>query len=370
MQNVIFPLKKYEQAKNSLDSALLLLGGLDETDILLYNKKLKAELLYLCDKKDEALSAYREYILLKDSVVDVEKNRQLISEQVVYEVQEKVEQIERQAKILEEEEKILKRRTYEKNGFLIGVITLSIIIIVSLTALKTANKQRKELLVKNKEISLKNTIIEHALSEKDNLIKEVHHRVKNNLQIISSLLNLQISKIHNNEAKEILEDCRQRIVSIALTHQFLFKTDSMITIEMSGYLTSLVNEVKRIYANKSNAIVVETNFENVKLGVDFALPVGLIVNELLSNAFKHAFVENKGQVFISFNTIENNTYKLLVSDNGKGIPKKIMENKEYNLGLELVEVLASQLFASITTNVTEGTSFSFVFTTDNNQLNA
>lgn len=164
--------------------------------------------------------------------------------------------------------------------------------------------------------------IKASLAEKEALLKEIHHRVKNNLQIISSLLNLQAEYLQDNQAIEIFKDSQNRIESMALIHEKLYQSKDLAKIEISGYIQDLVTNLFSSYQVNSDAITLNINIEDILLSIDTAIPCGLIINELVTNSLKHAFPSNKtGEIRIDLCSSPNNKFLLIVSDNGIGFKK-------------------------------------------------
>ena len=204
-----------------------------------------------------------------------------------------------------------------------------------------------------------------SLKEKEVLLKEIHHRVKNNLQIISSLLRLQSGYIKDKQALEIFQDSQNRVRAMALIHENLYQTNDLAKIEFSEYIRKLKINLIRCY--NSNNININANIEEVYLKIDTAIPCALIINELVSNSMKHAFINNdEGEVYVEFITLQKGKYSLSVSDNGVGVRENIDSLKKQSLGLKLVWNLVEQLEGTIIYNSKLGASFRITFI-DNNQ---
>ncbi|HEX9508116.1 MAG TPA: histidine kinase dimerization/phosphoacceptor domain -containing protein [Myxococcales bacterium] len=201
-----------------------------------------------------------------------------------------------------------------------------------------------------------------ALKEKEVLLKEVHHRVKNNLQVISSLLNLQARHIEDGKALEMFKESQNRVRSIALIHEKLYQSKDLTHVGASGYLKNLVSNLLATYGVRSNAVALSVEPNDILLGVDLAIPLGLIVNELISNALKHAFVEGKrGEVRVDLQCQDHRNHLLCVSDNGRGFPRELDFRKAPSLGLQLVCTLTEQLGGSIELSRDQGTTFRVAF---------
>ncbi|MEB3216343.1 MAG: histidine kinase dimerization/phosphoacceptor domain -containing protein [Nostocales cyanobacterium 94392] len=201
-----------------------------------------------------------------------------------------------------------------------------------------------------------------SLKEKEVLLKEIHHRVKNNLQIISSLLRLQSGYIKDKQALEVFQDSQNRIRAMALIHENLYQVNNLAEIEFSEYIRKLTNNLISFYAIH-NKIKINTNIEKGFLKIDTAIPCALIINELISNSIKHAFKNSdEGEIYVEFIALQENKYSLSVSDNGIGVQESIDSLKKQSLGLELVWNLVEQLEGTIVYNCKFGTSFRITFT--------
>lgn len=201
-----------------------------------------------------------------------------------------------------------------------------------------------------------------SLVEKEVLIREIHHRVKNNLQIISSLLHIQAGKISNKELAAMFTDCQNRVKSIALIHEKLYQTNSFTRVDFGSYTRNLVYYLFRMFNVKSDKVSLRMNAENVFLPMDTAIPCGLIINELVTNSLKHAFNGDK-QYEISIEIVyqSNNKFTLTVKDNGSGIPETVNFQKALTVGFNLINNLVKQLGGILEINSTEGTEFKITF---------
>jgi PAS domain S-box-containing protein len=205
--------------------------------------------------------------------------------------------------------------------------------------------------------------LEKSLTEKVILIKEVHHRVKNNLQIISSLLNLQATSKLNKSVEEILKDSQSRIYSIALLHEKLYNSEDFSNIDHKEYLRSLINNLLVTFRGVSGRISIFYDIADIKLNINTLLLLGMIISELISNSLKHAYPEGtEGEIKIALKTdVNKKIISLEVADNGIGLPENIQPKKQDTLGLMLVHSLGDQLGADINISNNGGTKFSFIF---------
>ncbi len=218
--------------------------------------------------------------------------------------------------------------------------------------------------IKNQRVIAKqNFIIESQLTEKDSLLKEIHHRVKNNLQMVSSLLSLQTKNTKSKSAIMALEEGKSRVKAMALIHQKLYQNDDLSVIEMQGYIESLVNSVQSVFKKGGHNITITIDAEAVELDIDRAIPFGLILNELVSNSFKYAFPDNDddGKIYIHLRNTETGGF-FEYTDNGIGLPEDTDERTKSSMGIRLMNRLVNQLQSTLNIDkTTEGVRFWFNF---------
>ncbi|MDD5141999.1 response regulator [Methanoregula sp.] len=201
-----------------------------------------------------------------------------------------------------------------------------------------------------------------SLLEKETLLKEIHHRVKNNMQVISSLLNLQIRLMKDEKSREALLESQNRVMSIALVHEKLYQSKSFAEIDFRDYLMKISENLMQSFGVPRGKVRVDIRGENVVLPLEKAIPVSLIVNELLSNAFKYAYPnERTGTILVSLQQ-DGNRYTLLIRDDGIGLPESVTLDNIETLGLQLVVSLVGQLVGTIALDRSNGTEFSIEFT--------
>ncbi|MFT5374209.1 MAG: PAS domain S-box-containing protein [Candidatus Latescibacterota bacterium] len=201
-------------------------------------------------------------------------------------------------------------------------------------------------------------LIVSSLGEKEILLKEIHHRVKNNLQIISSLLDLQ-SRDLEGSLKNVFEDSQNRINSMALIHEELYNSGDLARIDFETYARNLANNLMSTYS--PTGVLLDLKVDALPLNLDRAIPMGLIINELVSNALKYAFPDSrKGHIYITLNTTGEDSFVLKVSDDGIGIKGEINQKNPSTLGLKLVYTLAMQLKGRVELDCEGGTNFSII----------
>jgi len=234
---------------------------------------------------------------------------------------------------------IIERTNSERVANYIGTIT-------DITERKHAEEQLKE-----------------SLREKEILLREIHHRVKNNMQVISSLLMLQEELSEDEKVIEMLKDSQNRIISMALIHEKLYRSENFSRIDLKEYIDDLVSGLFQSYGISEDKVALNINAENVLLGIDSAIPCGLIINELVSNSLKHAFPEyESGEINILIHSTDEDMIELSIGDNGIGIPEDLDFRRTESLGLRIVNVLVeNQLHGEITLNRDRGTKFKIKF---------
>jgi Amt family ammonium transporter len=204
---------------------------------------------------------------------------------------------------------------------------------------------------------------ENSLKEKEMLLCEIHHRVKNNLQVISSLLSLQ-SRYHKDaQAIETAKENQNRIKAMAIIHEKLYRSKDFANVEFTDYIKTLVNDLFASYKVSASRVALKLDIENISLGIDTAIPTGLIINELVSNSLKYAFPEGKdGEIKIFLRSLNDGENKLIVSDNGVGLPESLDIKKAESLGLRMITNLTERsLHGKVNINKSNGTEFQIIF---------
>ncbi|MBA4298531.1 MAG: hypothetical protein C0433_00245 [Cyclobacterium sp.] len=279
------------------------------------------------------LSLYQVY---KDSAFNETKNKQLTELETQYETEKKDKAI---ADL--EQEKELQNLRADKQQAQIYLSIGGLVILLGVAGLffRQATLRKKY----NMELEFKNGEIAKQNAERELLLKEIHHRVKNNLQIISSLLSMQTRGLKDDKMKDAMKESQSRVKTMALIHEKLYQYENLSKINMQEYIQQLSEFLTQTYRSDKD-IKITINAADINLDMDTAIPLGLITNELLSNSLKYAFEDSEsGEIIISFSQLESGAYKLLITDTGKGLDENLDIDAAKSLGLKLVRTLTRQI---------------------------
>jgi len=297
-----------------------------------------------------AIKNLARYNMLNDSINSVVRANQFEDLNVKYETAQKEKNIKSLENKQRLQEVIIQRSDRIKKLTVGGAIMLLLIFLITFIALKNKQRSNKDLTRQRKEINEKNIALEILLSEKDSflrekdwLLKEVHHRVKNNLQIIISLLDTQSVYLENNIALEAIQESQNRVHSIALIHQKLYRSDKPGSISLTEYVSDLIENLSEGFNTLSRDIIFEQHIDRMDIDLSQAVPLGLILNESITNAIKYAFKNHGGRILIDITAIDDQRVRLSVADNGIGLPEGFDIGTVNSLGMELMKGLSKQL---------------------------
>ena len=305
-----------------------------------------SKLIGSCAKALVSHGFYKESIGYKDRQIELVKN--------IYskDLSETLANYKTELAVKEKEIEITSQKERTR-VFLIIACLVGVFLLISLFNLRKIRRQSKELLEKNK-------LVHKSLKQKELLVKEVHHRVKNNFQIMSSLLELQSRGIEDERALERANEGKNRVKSMALIHQKLYENKSGV-VDFDEYIELLVKELSSLYKS-DNKIEIRIASKNMEFDVDTAVPLGLIINELITNSFKYAFSSNKkNSLTICINKEDKDNFKLIIEDNGPGLSNYFDAKKTKNLGLLLVSRLVKQLNGTLKLSSEKGARFEIIF---------
>lgn len=348
-------------AKRYLDSAENLLSSrLSDVSQSLKYLYLKSNFCQAQGDYNKAIVYLNRYFNIKDSLNMLEKEQSLLNSEIAFRIEQKEFELKQANKILQQKNLEDAQNKTSRAYMITGILILSLIIVILFLRNRTANKRESDLNQKSEQIKLQNIQIEQSLKEKELLLKEIHHRVKNNLQIINSMLSLHISKTEGTGNENVLREAKQRIGAIALTHQMLYQNTSLSNISLNDYIGNLIRQIEENLPD--NGIEIQTKFDSntLKLNIDFAVPLGLLINELLTNAFKHAFpAKTKGVITASVEVTETDCI-IKVSDNGVGLPEDYKDPEKRSMGMDLIYILADQIDSELNIESSQnGTTFTF-----------
>lgn len=355
--SIYFDEGQFAKAKKYLEEYLAdsLRGIIISNDLSVYEQLIKVDSAFHDDAS--AAKHYKLYTALLDSNFRASKIRQAEELNVLYQTQEKESKIALLDEQSKSEKASLKQATLVKNVTIGGIV--AVLIIAGL--LYRQNKQREKA---NYLITQKNELLQHYLTEKEWLLKEIHHRVKNNLQIVMSLLNSQSAYIENESALSAINDSQHRVHAMSLIHQKLYNTDNVSSIDMSVYIRELASYLKDSF-NTGQHIYFEFNVEPLEMDVTQAVPLGLILNEAITNSMKYAFPGGRsGVISISLANTSGDNYLLSVSDNGVGMATNFTGKKFGSLGLSLMEGLSEDLGGKFSLENKNGTTIKISFVYD------
>ena len=341
-------------ARAYIDSARLMLNQRQINEQYLKNIRLLSDYYMNTEQYDSANYVYRKYAHLKDSVVTLKRNRQVLNLLVSNDLTQKRNLVEAQQLELEKTKmEMASEELSKKQERLIRILLISglIALLILLISIYFINKKlrinHRLLKEQNKQISEQKLQIEGSLLEKETLLKEIHHRVKNNLQVISGILEFQSLNSDSEQVKMLMKDGQQRIQSIALIHQRLYEYDQFHEVSFNDYVTDLSNAIALTFTDKANKVEFQIEVNDYAFDIDTAVPLGLIINELFTNSFKHGLKNrDEGLISLKIMKIESHLFELRVFDNG--LPPEKMPDAENSgtLGFKLINGLSWQLGGS------------------------
>lgn len=266
---------------------------------------------------------------LSDTLLNTENIRHMNELSVVYETTQKEKEIERLNAETRVKDAETQQRKTERNYFILASLLLLTLAVVAYRAF-ISNEN------KNKQLNAQNQVIEEALRDKEILLKEIHHRVKNNLQMVSSLLNLQTYFIKDEMALDAVKDSRNRVQSMALIHQNLYQEENLTGIDVADYINKLSDNLFQSYNLHGGRIKLIKDIQPLNLDIEVVMPLGLMLNELITNALKYAFPDHReGAIRITLKE-EAGLLKLSVYDNGVGMPDHFPENDHKSFGFNMI----------------------------------
>lgn len=276
-------------------------------------------------------------------------------ERMAFDQQSKLERAQYELKLSHQRE-LLKEKENQGQEFLIIILSIIAVISIFFAALISSTNRRNKFL--NRELKIKQDLLENELKTKQALLKEIHHRVKNNLQIISSMLSIQTQYIDDEVLENIIRESRSRIMSMSLIHESLYKRENTDNALFSSYVKDLIPQLIETYHVDESKIHLSMKIKDLELSLDDSVPCGLIINEIISNSLKHAFPNGKeGNILIEMYKDDEGVVHLKISDDGVGFPNDILPKNQDTFGFLLLYSLVDQLEANIEVRNDDGVSF-------------
>jgi len=338
LQNMAFSLNELDkdgEAKHRIHKSLSIALKNNFTKIQLTNVELLAAIHSKNKQLDSANYYLQKVIDLKVKVFDETKQAEFASYETKFKTKLNEEEIAYQKKLIDEKNRLI-------NILAVILSIVLILIIVLILTYQKLRKKRRELLV--------------TIDEKESLLREIHHRVKNNLQVVSSLLNMHVRKVKDSESKKILEDGSERLLAMAIIHKNLYPHSDLKTISLDDYLFTLCNQLFENYQLNYSNVELETELEKISVDIDKLVPIGLIVNELISNSMKHAFnEESNAKITVRLSSGLNDNIELEISDNGKGIEPNLNIEKNESIGMKLISIFSEKLKSKLSIVTDSGT---------------
>ena len=340
---------RMNSAISDLEQALQLVREIQGPEIeleLLYDLK---EVYKQQGNARKALEYGEAYLAFNDSLYQLEQNQLLFDTEARYQKAEQDKTIAALNTQNELNEMTLQLRNRQLLVFGVGILGL---LLIAGLIFRNARMRKKN----NSVLAEKNTVISKALEEKDLLLREIHHRVKNNLQVVSSLLSLQSRFIEDETALEAISEGRDRVKSMALIHQNLYQEENLTGIEIKTYFEKLISGLFASYNIQPDRIVLNQEIADLNLDVDTVIPLGLIVNELVSNALKYAFPDKQeGEIRVRLQEKDGRLI-LQVADNGIGMQGVWTEEESQSFGYRLIHAFKNKLKADLDVNTKNGTA--------------
>jgi len=325
-----------------------------------------SNLLYDIYKKTgqpaKALEVYELYTEMRDSLNSMNNKEAAIKleYQHKYETQSAIDSVAHaKAQTLREEQ--IKRQRVELESektfrvvLFAGIGLISIFLIFAINRFLVTRRQKKVIEEQKEKV-------EKQKEERERMMQEIHHRVKNNMQIVKSLLGLQAGKIDDKKTKDMFKECQSRITAMATIHENMYQSEELISIDIDHYLKVIVEKIAYSY-QMDKEITYNLNIPTIKFGSRTLVPLGLIINEIITNSYKYAFKDREsGEITLEVKEINNNEYQLIIGDNGIGMPMDFVHEESNSLGTELVHIFTEQLEGSIERIKQAGTMFKITF---------
>lgn len=318
--------------------------------------KIKAQIYLAKGDKKSSIALFKKYERFEDSIAKVKNDTRLAIALAAYDTKQREMELKDQKLLLSQQENTLKQQEQKQLMYLVIIGAFLLLTVLGYFYVKNLNTQKKKII-------LQKQAIDKSLKQKELLLKEVHHRVKNNLQIVSSLLEGQAGKTDDIAIKAIMIEGQERIDAMALIHQQLYQSEDFKNINLNTYVANLFNHLYTSYNKEGTHVDHVLNVADLQVHIDVAVPFGIVLNELISNCYKYAFKgKSEGRIKISIKPVNDTFNKLTVEDNGVGLPEDFETKKQYTLGIKLIEGISWQLRGKLSYKSSKkGSIFEIIF---------
>ncbi len=354
-------LKQYDKARTYLVHALNTLKqeGISRGAIAVHLQLFKVDSAQ--GNYSSAIKHYQTYKALSDSVFNEKKSQQIASLEIQYETKKKEQDIALLTRQNLVQQTSIQQKDFQRNSIIAGAILLTCLLGVSYNRFRLKQKSNQLLETKQLEINQKNQSLEQVLDQKEELLvekewmlKEIHHRVKNNLQVITSMLNAQSHSLSDPIVLAALRESQNRVHAMALIHQKLYQSDNLAKVNMPEYIHEIMDSLIGSF-DQQDIIVGNVAVSEIQLDITLATPLGLIINEAVTNSLKYAFPENRsGTITVELHLIADQTYRLAIRDNGIGMPIGIDVERSRTLGLSMIRGLSRQIGGQLKIHLDSG----------------
>ncbi|MEZ4995195.1 MAG: histidine kinase dimerization/phosphoacceptor domain -containing protein [Saprospiraceae bacterium] len=353
----------YHTALKHLDQALQKIRPQQDNSSLLENWSIRYKLLLASGRQQEGDRLYNQMMVLQDSIASVARDNIAMVASIVYETNKKEKALQEQKALLSLQQNEIAQSKQQQLTYTLGIAGMGLLLIVTYSFLQKVRTQKMKIEQQKQQLG-------KSLREKEILLKEVHHRVKNNLQVVSSILARQGQNSNDALVKKYMEEGQNRIRSMAMIHQQLYQTQDFENINLSEYTRLLLINISNYFSLEEQRIEVEMNVPMLPFPVDVAIPFGLILNELVSNSYKYGFAgKTRGKIKVEVKKMTKSLYQLSVSDDGNGLPEDMEKRSEKSLGINLVKGIAWQLRGKLNYyNTHPGSTFEVSFANDLKQV--
>ncbi|MBE7174725.1 MAG: sensor histidine kinase, partial [Williamsia sp.] len=321
----------------------------------------------------EAIRHFRMHKALNDSLFNESKSKQIASLQIKYDTRQKEQDIALLRKQSRLQQIELAHEKTTRNGIIVGTVLLAGLLGVSYNRYRLKQRSNQLLEAKQLEINQKNNSLERLLGEKEGLLiekewmlREIHHRVKNNLQVITSLLNAQSDFLHDSTAQTAIKDSQNRVQAMALIHQKLYQSNELDQVNMAEFIEEIVDYLKESFSPPSSVHIV-LDLAPIQLNVNLATPIGLIINEAFTNALKYAFPQkagsahHSGTIRIELQAVHDQLCRLVIRDDGVGFPAGLNAKNTNTLGLTMIQGLSKQIGGKLQMSQNQGVHIQLEF---------